>query len=74
MGEATSVDQAIHDKIATLYLLHTVAVPGEIFLRRSQSLISPRLLCELLLNQPMQMLSYRLMIETLDDLVQKTGD
>ena len=27
-----------------------------------------------LLNQPMQMLSYRWMIETLDDFVQKTGD
>jgi hypothetical protein len=27
-----------------------------------------------LLNQPMQMLSYRWMIETLDDFVQKAGD
>ena len=74
MREATSVDQAIHDKMATLDLLHTVAVPGEIFLRRSQSLISPPLLRELLLNQPMQMIGYRWMIETLDDFVQKAGD
>ena len=29
---------------------------------------------ELLLDQPMQMLSYRWMIETLDDFVQKAGD
>ena len=29
---------------------------------------------EFLLDQPMQMLSYRWMIETLDDFVQKAGD
>jgi hypothetical protein len=33
-----------------------------------------QLVGELPLNQPMQMRSYRWMIETLDDFVQKAGD
>jgi hypothetical protein len=36
--------------------------------------IQPLFRRKLLLNQPMQMLSYRWMLETLDYFVQKTGD